>query len=76
VYRGNKKIYPDATFADKLKGAWLRSGLTAEQLANKVGVERKSIYNYCNGYSSPNSVTLMWLCRALDVSADYLLGLK
>ncbi len=45
------------------------------ELAKAVGVSKQCISDYKSGRSVPSIDTLYLLCKALDVSADYLLGL-
>ncbi len=45
-------------------------------LARTVGVSKQCISDYKAGKSMPSLDTLYLLCKALDVSADYLLGLE
>lgn len=64
-------------FGDRLKGAIKKKNINYVQLSKRTGIDRKTIMNYCNNQSSPTGCAyLMRLCRELNVSADYLLGLK
>lgn len=45
-------------------------------LAQKAGVVKACITDYKKGKSFPSIQTLRLLCEALEVSADYLLGLE
>lgn len=45
-------------------------------LANKVGIARQCITDYKSGKSYPTIQTLRILCRELEVSSDYFLGLS
>ena len=60
-------------FADRLNQAMYDKDMSGVQLAKLVGMERKSVYSWQWGYSMPNSLILARICKALDVSADYLL---
>ena len=71
-----KSNYPVEGFVEKIHEAWYNSGLTQEQIADLVGTGRQSINNYLSGWSVPNATVLARMCSALNVSADYLLGLK
>ncbi len=46
------------------------------ELAREVGVSKQCISDYKAGKSMPSLDTLFLLCKKLDVSADYLLGLE
>lgn len=67
------KYYQLTGFSERLYCELLRSGLTQAELANRIGVERKSISNYIHGVSDPQSSVLGKICKQLNVSADYLL---
>lgn len=60
-------------FADRLNQAMYDGDMNASQLAKLVGMERKTVYTWQWGYSMPNSLILARICKALGVSADYLL---
>ncbi len=45
-------------------------------LASAAGVSKQCISDYKSGKSMPSVDTLFLICRFLDVSADYLLGLE
>ena len=49
---------------------------TQTQIANAVGVTKLVISDYKHGKSVPSLDTLYALCKYLDVSADYMLGLS
>lgn len=46
------------------------------ELAKAAKVSKQCISDYKAGKSEPSIDTLYLLCKALDVSADYLLGLE
>lgn len=45
------------------------------ELANAANVSKQCISDYKSGKSVPSIDTLYLICKYLDVSADYLLGL-
>ena len=45
-------------------------------LAKAANVSKQCISDYKSGKSEPSIDTLFLICRALDISADYLLGLE
>lgn len=67
------KKYPLVGFAKRLNNAFLASGLSQAKLAEKIGVERKTVINYLYGVSEPQASILGKICKILNVSADYLL---
>lgn len=62
------------SFAENFKNARKVTGMTQEQLAEKLGVDRSSIAKYEAGKSTPNIKNLQQICKALDVSVEKLLS--
>lgn len=60
-------------FADRLNEAISDIGMSQKQLAEMIGMERKTVSMWVNGYLMPNSLILARMCKVLNVSADYLL---
>lgn len=46
------------------------------QLAKECNITKQNITNYKTGFTVPSIDTLYLLCKSLDVSSDYLLGLS
>ena len=63
-------------FSDRLKQSIQDRGLTQMMLATLIGTTEVSISRYLKGKRIPSADVLYKLCKALDVSADYLLGLS
>lgn len=59
-------------FNDVLK----QSGKTQVEIAKALNITKQCVNDYKTGKSVPSIETLYSLCKYLDVSADYLLGLK
>ncbi len=57
----------------KLKEARLNSGLTQEQVAEKIMVSRQTISNWENGKSLPDIVSVMNMSDLYQISLDELL---
>lgn len=53
-----------------------RSGLTQQQMADKLGVSRSAIGMYENGEREPNFETLELIADTFNVDMNYLLGKK
>jgi len=54
-----------------------RAGMTVYKLAKQISIAHpKSIRHWEAGDACPNAVNIVRLCVALDVSADWLLGIK
>lgn len=62
-------------FEKRLKTAIANSNLSVTDVQRKSGVSRSNMWAYFNGVN-PSIYTLMRLSKTLNVSADYLLGLK
>ena len=62
-------------FRKRLKAEIKESGITVKELAERVGVSPEMITQYYTTKKLPRLDTFERICRALDVSADYLLGI-
>ena len=61
-------------FWDRFDKVCADKGYNKCELARRVGCDRKSLYS-CSG-ATPNPLILARICVQLNVSADYLLGIK
>lgn len=52
------------------------SSLSVKEIAQKVGVSPEMITQYCTTKKLPRLDTFAELCKVLNVSADYILGLE
>ena len=52
------------------------SPLTKTEIAERVGVSSEMITQYCTTSKLPRLDTFAQLCKTLNVSSDYLLGLS
>lgn len=50
-------------------------GKTQTQIAKELNVSKQCVNDYKSGKTVPSIQTLYLLCKILDVSADYLLGI-
>ncbi|MBQ8468444.1 MAG: helix-turn-helix transcriptional regulator [Clostridia bacterium] len=50
-------------------------GMSQSELARKINMSVSIVNNYCRGRREPSLDALMLICKALDESADYLLGI-
>jgi len=50
--------------------------VTVNRLAELSGVGRTTLVNYENRNTWPSSYNLVEICKALNVSSDYILGLS
>ena len=49
--------------------------MSQNELAKKIYMSQSIVNNYCTGKREPSLEVLIAICKALNVSADYLLGL-
>lgn len=60
------------TFSEKLMELRRRSGMSQEQLADRLGVTRQSVSKWESGTAMPELVKLISLSELFDVTVDYL----
>lgn len=60
----------------RLKEIREKRGYTQEYLAKKIGKTKRTISSYENDASNPHIDDLILICKALSISADYLLGIS
>lgn len=74
----DKKIKPkERKVAMRLIDLRIEQGLSQDALAEKAGIDRKTVNRIENDHFSPNLNTLIRLCRALKVQPSQLLkGIK
>lgn len=53
-----------------------QSGLTQQQLANKLGISRSAVGMYEKGEREPNIETLELIAKTFNVDMNYLLGIN
>lgn len=59
----------------RLKEEIRNSGMTTAEIAKAIGVSPEMVTQYCTTKKLPKLDTFSELCKVLNVSADYLLGL-
>ncbi|MCL2862244.1 MAG: helix-turn-helix domain-containing protein [Firmicutes bacterium] len=64
------------TIAARIKELRDESGLSQEQLAKEIGVNRRTISNYESAVREPDIQTIKKLCDFFKVTAGYLLGFE
>ncbi|MBQ2740236.1 MAG: helix-turn-helix transcriptional regulator [Clostridia bacterium] len=62
-------------FSERLGVELKASGLTQKEIAEKLHINPANITNWKKGINIPSLEVFYELCKILDVSADYLLGL-
>ena len=71
-----RKVPPSSAFGERLTALRTARGLTQTQLAKKISSTQRAISHYETVAEFPPTPIVVELARALDVSADELLGLK
>lgn len=56
--------------------ALAENGLSQNAFAKRIFMSQSVVNNYCTGKREPPLDVLIVICRELNVSADYLLGLS
>lgn len=62
-------------FQQRFNEVLKESVMTQKEIAEKCEIDKSCITQYKKGKTQPTLDVLFKLCQALDVSADYLLGL-
>ena len=62
-------------FTKRFNEVLQQSGKTQVEIAKALNVTKQCVNDYKTGKSVPSIETLYALCKYLDISADYLLGL-
>ena len=62
-------------FTKRFNEVLQQSGKTQVEIAKALNVTKQCVNDYKTGKSFPSLETLYALCKYLDVSSDYLLGL-
>lgn len=64
------------TLGEKIKKILEEKGMSQRQLAIKMGISPSSLNQYVRGRKNVGLKVILNLCKTLDVSSDYLLGLE
>lgn len=62
--------------AERIVAAREAKGVTAKELASKIGVSQSRLSNWENATNSVHADYIYMIASILDVSADYLLGIS
>lgn len=63
-------------FVERFNELVKTSGKTQVEIAKEINVSKQCVSDYKSGKSCPSLETLCMICRCLEVSSDYLLGLS
>ena len=70
----NDALLTCETFSTRLRNTRIERGLSQQELADKVGLNKASISKYENNLSPPGMTNVIALADALHVSTLYLIG--
>lgn len=68
----NRKGMPEG-LTERINEVMKKAGVNKKTLAGMTGYDRKSVYAWCSGDNAPNALAIARICKALHVSADYLI---
>ncbi len=60
---------------ERLNEILAENNLSQKALAKRISMSQAVVNNYCTGKREPSLDVLISICKELNVSADYLLGL-
>lgn len=63
-------------FTDRLNYELKSQHIPKYALAKNCGLSKQTVCNWCDGVSEPKATQIVTVCRFLNVSADYILGLS
>ncbi len=63
-------------FTTRLNKELKQQGITMYRIAIDCNLSKQTVCNWCDGTSEPKAEQIAKICKYLDVSADYLLGLS
>lgn len=63
-------------FNERLKQLLKEKNMSQVALAKKIGMSQGIVNNYCTGKREPSLDVLILICKTLEESSDYLLGLE
>ena len=73
--KDKETYYYDTVFAQRLRAAMRLRDVDTEELADSVYICKNTMLKYRTGRIAPKVEMIVSICRVLDISADYLLGL-
>lgn len=76
VIQMRKQSIFNALFVKRLRESYYDSGMIATEVCRKANISRTCFYSWFNGIHQPDIDSFADLCKALNVSADYLLGIS
>ena len=75
IMSGRQRKMPKTAFGKRLYQIMQERNLTQKQTAELIGVDPQNVQRWVTEYTLPYGDTLAAICKGLNVSADWLLGL-
>ena len=63
-------------FGERVKQTLKETGITQKQMAKQLNIQTSTLCEWLNDHNEPPMQTIVDIAVYLDVSADYLLGIK
>ncbi|MBR7159887.1 MAG: helix-turn-helix transcriptional regulator [Clostridia bacterium] len=63
-------------FSSRLRETLRNNSISQNAFAKRIGMSQGIVNNYCTGKREPSLDVLVLICRELNESADYMLGLE
>jgi len=63
-------------FSEKLRESLKANRMSQSELARRINMTHEIVNKYCTGKARPSFEVLISICKELDESSDYLLGLS
>ena len=63
-------------FTQRLNQIIIEKSVNQTKLAKELGIPRTTLGGWCRGVNKPSFEKLFELCKLLNESSDYLMGLK
>lgn len=63
-------------FSERLNEVLKNNNISQTELSKRINMSQSVVNNYCTGKREPTLDVLMLICKAINESADYIIGLK
>lgn len=72
---GGEQKVKNQEMVRRLKKKFVESNLSQAEFAKELGVSRQTLGHWLNGVRAPDADNLLTICKAMNVSVDWLLGI-
>ena len=63
-------------FAERLTEELKVKEISQNKFATRMQTNQQTVNRWCNGVNEPSYDTLIQICKELEISSDYLLGIE